>query len=768
MLITELSLKSKLMKTVVTTLFALLLIQLNAQNRYQYHLSVTDNQGHPVANKAVTFIEKETFEQLKFSTNAVGALDVVFDHGNIWLGTIGEMYNCLYVENYGTGNGSDHITYDLEHYERENRLLPDRRTIQFEQVQQNIKTAQYSKDVTKSTIRVLLEDGKGTIFSNIPVVLTCFGLTKQFVATTNTKGEAIFEVPINNDYEVDVDGINSLTYMDLEDKSVLRTMHVQFQKKEFTEQLINGFTVQKLPTVVKPSSSHAKVTLMILKGGSPITNEPVYVRTSKSAICYKGRTNEKGEVLFMLPIKTKYLVDFTFQHDAAVIDLSRANGIAKESQTINYLPDPRLEHIEQFIPKAKDLVDYEIESFLQTQYPDPAEDVELFLKWGNKFNASSKEAVVEIGFKVRTKAEKYTGVRQLMFVVDISGSMADGDRLEMVKNTLLELINTAEPTDQFGLVVFDDAAQIAFPMTSMSDKHKMITIVKTLQPTGGTNIYNGLELGLRELLRLKKPSAVARLILLTDGYCSVPPEQTIAKATEYVQKGLQISAIGVGVDFNQALLSQLASVGGGLMQMAGDPSQIQQVFLKELNGMISPIGHDVKLEIIYNDQIIYKQLMGYTNEIVSNGKVTVAIDQLFPSLQKMALVKFDILNSSPEIEKKPVIARMTYIDEKTKKTKTVEKSIYPEWSTATGLLDMTLDKNHKKILAIAIANQCMKKMANSFEAGNRVEAKAAAQSGIDQINRLFPQAQPVELESFIKKLEEFVFMFEQQKYEPEK
>ncbi len=769
MLIREVSHISKLMKTIVTTLFALLFIQLNAQDRFQYHLEVKDNKGQPVANKPVTFIEKRTFEQLKFTTDASGKLYVVFDHGENWSGTVGEMYNCLYIENRGTGSGSQRITYDLVRYERENRQLPDRRTLQFERVEQKIKTVSPPTSTYESVVRVVLEDKQGNLYPNIPVKLTCFELNKEFVTTTNHKGEAIFEVPVSNDYEVDVDGINSLTYMDLDNRSVLKTLHVNYQKREFTQQTVNGFIEQQLPAAVKPSSSHAKVTLTILKGGEPIANEPVYIRTSRSTDRYKGRTDENGTVLFMLPIKSKYLIDFTFQHDAAVVDLSRADGIAESSQTINYTPDPRLEHIEEFIPKAKDLIDFEVESFVQAQYPNPTDDVELFLKWGNKFNASSKEAVVEIGFKVRTKPEDNAVAKQLMFVVDISGSMASDDRLEMVKNTLVELIKKAGPNDQFGLVVFESEAHIAFPMSPMTDKQAMITVVKTLSPTGGTNIYNGLELGLSELYRLKKAGAVSRLLLLTDGYCSVPPEQTIAKATEYVKKGLQISAIGVGVDYNQALLSQLASVGGGLMQMAGDPEQIQKVFLKELNSMISPIGHGVKLEVLYNDQLIYKQLIGYSNEVVSSGKMTVDIDQLFPGLQKMALAKFDIINSTPAIEKKPVIARMTYIDEKTQKTKTVEKTLYPEWTTATGLMDMTLDKNHKKILAVAIANQSLKKMANTFETGNQAEAKAAVQSGLDQIQRLFPEASPVELEDLVNKLQEFVFMFEEQKkYAPEK
>jgi hypothetical protein len=93
----------------------------------------------------------------------------------------------------------------------------------------------------------------------------------------------------------------------------------------------------------------------------------------------------------------------------------------------------------------------------------------------------------------------------------------------------------------------------------------------------------------------------------------------------------------------------------------------------------------------------------------------------------------------------------------------VKKEIYPEWSTATGLLDMTLDKNQKKIMMVAIANQCMKQMANAYEAGNKTEAEKAINDGVRQINLLFPNGAPVEMLDLMQKLNSYTTAFQTMK-----
>lgn len=736
-----------------------------ADAQINYHLQVVNNQDQAVGNLSVRFVESTTFERIEKKTNAAGILDMVFDHGELWIGSVGDMTNSLWIEAGGKGNARNHLTYDLEEWKRENRILPDRSTIIFKKTPQSIPSMT-PPDASHCLLKVVLKDQDGKPQANIPVSMTCFKLAEQFTSTTNARGECIFKVPNKNDYEIDVADIPSMDWADFGNESIARTSLITYEKKAFTETLAGKYTVQTIPAGIKPSSSHAHVSLTIRKNGSPIADEPVYIKTVGGPIKYKGKTDSQGKVVFMLPLKTKYVVDFTFQRDAEALDLSRMKGFATMGRTINYIPDPRLENIESFIPRVKDLVALNVNDFVTSQYPSSENEVDLFLKWGNKFNASSKEAVLEVGFKVNAKNKKAYVPKNLLFVIDVSGSMSNDNRLELLKNTLIEFISHMTPQDRIGIVAFDDAVYKVLPSQLITNKTAICDVIRALQPRGGTNISIGFEEGLKQLEANKKPNMVNRLVLLSDGYGGDEPEISINLAKTYATKGLQISAIGVGYDYNATLLEQLATIGGGTMQMAGDPSHYSQAFLKTFDGAIDPIGTDVKMEILFNNEIVYRQLLGYENARVNPGKVSVDIEHLFPGLQKMALVKMDIIHSTPAIEQQKVVARMTYTDPASKKQKVVEKELHPEWSTATGLLDMTLDMNHKRMMTVAIVNQSMKLMAERFSAGDKTGAEKAANNGVAQIKKLFPQAIPADLKGLFEKLQEYVSVFEQLRAEP--
>jgi uncharacterized protein YegL len=645
----------------IRLLLGFLCIFSGANAQTSYHLQVMDNQNKPAGNLSVRFVETTTFERIETKTNASGSLDIVFDHGELWIGSVGEMTNCIWVDNFGKGAASGHITYDLEVWKRENRILPDRASIAFKKTPQKFPSMP-RPDANRCALKVVLKNREDRPQANIPVSLTCFALAEQFTGTTNSAGECIFLVPNKNDYEIDVDDIPSKDWADFGNESTAQTAYVAYEKKVFTEKVEGRYTVQTLPKEIKPSSSHARVGLTIRKNGSAIANELVYIKTVGNSIKYKGKTDATGKVTFMLPLKTKYVVDFTFQRDASVLDLSRMKGFATMDQTVNYIPDPRLENIESFIPRVKDLVALNVNDFVTAQYPSSDNEVELFLKWGNKFNASSKEAVLEVGFKVNSKNKKAYIPKNFFFVIDVSGSMSNDNRLELLKNTLIEYVNKMAATDRIGIVAFNDRVFNVLPSQAVTNKTAICDVIRALQPTGGTTIYTGFEEGLKQLEANKKQNMVNRLVLLSDGYGGDEPELSVNLAKTYAAKGLQISAIGVGYGYNAALLEQLATIGGGTMEMAGDPSHFDKAFLKTFEGMTNPIGTDVKLEVLFNDQIVYRQLLGYENAKVTAGKVTVDIDHLFPSLQKMALVKMDIINSTSAIENQKVVARMIYID----------------------------------------------------------------------------------------------------------
>ena len=747
---------------ILLSLIILLSYSLSAQTTFSYELTVRNKKGTADAGREVVFVEANTFEHVAYKTDARGKLSVTFDHGDHWLGSVGEMRNCIDLETGRGGRATRTMTYDPEGWEREHEIKPDRRSIAFTTINQERLSPVEEPDAGHSVLHVRLEDRNHRGYSKVSVKLVCFETATIYENTTTANGGATFKIPINQKYEIDVDGVESLKWIDLDTRAMTMNMKILYQPRTFTEKQDKRFVVQTVPVDVEPSSSHARVKMTIVKDGDRAINEDVYVRMLKSNKVYKGKSDDRGEVTFMLPIRSKYLIDFQYQRDAKEIDLSDVQGIAYQDFTVQYTVDPRLSNIENFIPKVKELIDYDIQNFVDKQYPEPTNsDVDFYLSWGNKFNANSKESLLEIGMKVKSKMTRKTSEPlNICFVVDKSGSMMGEDRLEQVKKSLIKFVQQLSPDDIVSVVVFESMATVAIPAQKVGDKKKIIDIIYAIQSSGGTNILEGMVTGFEQVKKFHGSTSLNRLLLLTDGYGSNPPEEVIAKAKSYISGGIELSAIGVGADYNQALLSQLASAGGGLLHLAGTSSNIDEIFQRELESILYPFAKKATLTVRYNDQIIYRQLYGYSNEVVTTGKMNVTIPNLFPGLDQLALVKFDILNSTPEIEQEKVEVTLEYTDAVTNKPVKLTKEIHPEWTTATGELDMSIDKQHKKILAVAIANQQLKAMANSFESGNRDAAMAAAQSGIDQIKSLFPNASPEDLLSITARLQAYVDAFE--------
>ncbi len=733
-----------------------------AQSTFTYNLTVKSTKGTPDAGRTVVFVETSTYERLVYKTNNAGTLQVTFDHGDQWLGSVGEMRNCIDLKTTFGGNANRTMTYDPASYERENQVLPDRRSIAFHKVDQQRISPAIEPSKTESVIHIVLLDRNRRVYPKIDVALVCFKTQTMYTGRTNANGGVTFKVPNNQNYEIDVDGVESLRWIDLGARSSTQTLRILFQPRTFNEEKEDRFIVQNVPKDVEPSSSHARVKMKVRKDGSNAIQEDVYVRMLKSNKVYKAKTNDQGDVTFMLPIRNKYFVDFEFQRNADEIDLSHVKGIAYKEFTVDYTIDPRLSDIENFIPSVKDLIEYDINNFVDKQYPEPLEgDMDFYLSWGNKFNENSKEALLEVGLKVKSKmTRKSAAPLNICFVVDKSGSMMGEDRIGQLKQSLIQFVQQLDETDIVSIVVFDDQATVAVPAEKVGDKKKVIDIIHAIQADGGTNIYKGMVLGFEQAKKMKAGNFVNRVLLLTDGYGSQPPETVINTAKSHIAGGIELSAVGVGVNYNQALLSQLASAGGGMLHLAGTSANIQEVFQRELESILYPMAKKATLTVVYNDQIIYKQLYGYSNENVSPGKMNVDVPHLFPGLDQLALIKFDLINPTKAIENQAVQVKLEYTDAVTGKKVVKEKKIHPEWTSATGELDMAIDKEHKKVLAVAIANQSLKQMANSFESGNREAAYAAVKSSIEQIHSLFPKAQPEELLSVVDRLREYVDAFE--------
>jgi Ca-activated chloride channel family protein len=185
-----------------------------------------------------------------------------------------------------------------------------------------------------------------------------------------------------------------------------------------------------------------------------------------------------------------------------------------------------------------------------------------------------------------------TSPLNICMVLDCSTSM-QGTQMDTVKSTAIELIRQLRPVDTFGIVVFSDRAEVLVPTTSRLDRAQAETSVRMLQPHGGTEIFQGLELGLAEILRHRSRNHKNHMILITDGRTYGDEEQSLALAQRAAEVGITISGLGIGSKWNDAFLDNLASATGGNSMYVAKPKDIRKFLKEKFSGLSQSYAENV-------------------------------------------------------------------------------------------------------------------------------------------------------------------------------
>lgn len=748
------------MKKTIALFFLLLnFIGFSQSNFLRVHtIKVINNQQEPMANIPVTLIETQSKQRISKNTNSKGEVVFNITTGNEWVVNILEMKNCCYIYGLDKGysTGKNLITYDIEHYKRTHRPKVDRKQfniIQIDQTQLIDPKHDHSTAIVK--LKVVKEDDN--VLKNFYVNLTSYKLQKTFLGKTNEQGIANFLVPINTEFEIDIDGIESFDYLDTKKPGVYE-LEFTYQPTDLKENVLNDTITQILPKELKGTSSRVAVKLKVNKlSGNDIGKELIYLQMLGTNKVYKGKMDKEGRVSFLLPNKNKYLINFKYQKEVDVLNFSHLRGISNSESTIIYNPDPKLEFPERFVPKPDQLFLNDFRDFITKQYPEPNDPIELKLKWANDtINALSKEAVLELGFKVKSSNINLNGPPiNIALVVDKSGSMEGDDRIGALKKSLLQFVSKLRSKDIVSLIAYDHESTLLVPAQPVGDGKYLKDMIEDIEAGGGTNIYNGLIMGYEQIKKKQISKGTNRLVLLTDGYGADDPLVTIKKSKEYNDKGIELSAIGVGQFYNQALLSQLATTGGGLLNFIGSSKNIESVFQKELISLISPCVSDVNIQVEYNEKIVFKQLYGYPFKKVNNNTIQLGLNAIYPGLQGIGLLKFDLNNPDRSIEKAPLIIKMTYFDPNQSKYIEKKEKAFLKWLPKEGKIELILEAEQKKAYAIAVLNQGLKVMSENFVANNYSGAIEHIEKVQNNIKEIYPNASDLDVKKLMDEMSQY-------------
>ncbi len=234
----------------------------------------------------------------------------------------------------------------------------------------------------------------------------------------------------------------------------------------------------------------------------------------------------------------------------------------------------------------------------------------------------------------------------LQVVLDRSGSMI-GAPLEGAKQALIGVINRLDPQDVFGVVTFDDAAQIAIPAGLLTDKQRAIAQIEAIVSGGCTDLSSGYLRGLQELHRATKKAGIrgGTVLVISDGHVNsgIKDVDEFASITsKAAADGITTSTLGYGRGYDETLLAAIARSGNGNHVFADNPDAAGSAIGGEVEGLLAKSAQAATLTVRYIPQVqlsLYNDLPAHQ---VGDGEVMIELGDFYGSESRKLLLKLGI------------------------------------------------------------------------------------------------------------------------------
>ncbi|MFJ7126483.1 von Willebrand factor type A domain-containing protein [Streptomyces sp. NPDC098101] len=301
-----------------------------------------------------------------------------------------------------------------------------------------------------------------------------------------------------------------------------------------------------------------------------------------------------------------YLSTFALDVDTA------SYGYARRALAEGRLPDPATVRPEEFV------------NSFRPNYERPADDGFSVTLDGARAGRDGW-SLVRVG--LATRGADRSGERPpaaLTFVVDVSGSMDEPGRLDLVKESLGLLVDQLRDDDSIALVTFSSEAETRLPMTRVGEAGGRIReVVDSLATGASTNVEAGVRTGYDVAVAGHRKGATNRVVLLSDALAntgSTEAETILARIDEERRAyGITLFGVGVGSEYGDAFMEKLADKGDGQTTYVSTPAQARKVFVDQLPAHVELRARDAKAQVAFDRRTVEKfRLIGYENREVAD------------------------------------------------------------------------------------------------------------------------------------------------------
>jgi len=187
-------------------------------------------------------------------------------------------------------------------------------------------------------------------------------------------------------------------------------------------------------------------------------------------------------------------------------------------------------------------------------------------------------------------------------VLDRSTSM-QGEKMDIVKATAIQVLRNLRPQDILSVVAFSDRAEVIVPASYHQEKARLEARIQMVQPSGATEIYQGLEAGAKEVMRSLDGKRIHHIVLLTDGRTYGDEQQCLGLASKLAERGIGISGMGIGQEWNDIFLDVLSTRTGGSSAYIAQPQDIKRLLLEKFNALAQTYAEDITLDVKHIEDV---------------------------------------------------------------------------------------------------------------------------------------------------------------------
>ncbi len=278
----------------------------------------------------------------------------------------------------------------------------------------------------------------------------------------------------------------------------------------------------------------------------------------------------------------------------------------------NQLPQPDAVRIEEMI------------NYFNYNYPQPNDEHPFSINTEYTDCPWNKNhQLIHIGLQGKQIDIKNLPSNNLVFLIDVSGSMMDENKLPLLKSGLRLLIEQLREEDKVSIVVYAGAAGVVLPATSGKNKEKIYDALENLQAGGSTAGGEGILLAYKTAKENFMAKGNNRIILATDGDFNVGVSgdgELVRLIEKQREDGVFLSVLGFGTgNYKDSKMEQLADKGNGNYAYIDNILEAKKVLVKEMGGTLLTIAKDVKLQLEFNPAFVKGyRLVGYENRMLNN------------------------------------------------------------------------------------------------------------------------------------------------------